>query len=283
MKQITPIVGISRLIGPYDGIVCGFDGVLTKGNGISSDGLKALQNAHQTGKEIVILSNSVLRVAEIAEMLSDVSFNLKNLRAIITAGEVLHYKLKNSEQFGKKYYNLGTVAAESVFAGLNYQKVDDLGQADFLFVGDVDPFKTSAEEYKPVLQEALSLRLPLICVGTDVSRHKDGEVCLSAGAIAEQYAFLGGRIMTFGKPDQDLLLYAKEAFSDKVSKILLIGDSFSSDIRSATVLHADTLLISKGIHMHTLGEGYIPDVQKARQLSFNYDIYPDYLISGLRW
>ncbi len=283
MKQITPIVGVSRIINAYDGIICGFDGVLTKGNGISSEALKVFQNLHQSGKEIVILSNSVLRVQEMAEIFRDVGFDLRNLNAVITAGEILHYKLKNNHELGRKYYNLGTSMAEGVFAGTDYEKTDDLDDADFVFIGDIAPSKMSVDDYQSVLSSALSLNLPLVCAGTDVSMHMAGEVCLSAGAIAEQYAVMGGRIITVGKPDKDVVLYAKEAFSPQVSKILFVGDSFSSDMRSAKILDADMLLVSKGVHMHALGEGYIPDVQKARQLAINYDIYPDYLISGLRW
>lgn len=283
MKQITPIVGISKIINAYDGIVCGFDGVLTKGNGISSEALKAFQNMHQNGKEVVILSNSVLRVQEMVEIFQDVGFDLRNLKAIVTAGEILHYRLKNNHDLGRKYYNLGTSMAEGVFAGTDYEKTDELDDAGFVFVGDVDPSKMNVEDYQPLLREALSLNLPLVCAGTDVSTHMAGEVCLSAGAVAEQYAVMGGQIMTVGKPDKDIVLYAKEAFSSRVSKILFVGDSFSSDMRAAQVLDADMLLVSKGVHMHALGEGYIPDVQKARQLAINYDIYPDYLISGLRW
>ncbi len=283
MKQITPIVGISKIITLYEGIICGFDGVLTKGNGISSEALKALKKMSEAGKEVVLLSNSVLRVREMAEMLEDVNFDLRVLKAIITAGEIVHYKLKNTHQYGRKYYNLGTPMAEGVFAGSDYQKVDDLGKADFVFIGDLQSSKMDLDDYKSELQEALSLRLPLVCVGADVSKHMSGEVCLSAGAVAEQYAVMGGEIKTIGKPDKDILLYAKEAFSQNVSKILFVGDSFSSDVRSAALLQIDCVLISKGIHMHTLGEGYIPDVQKARQLAINYDAYPNYLISGFRW
>ena len=54
-------------------------------------------------------------------------------------------------------------------------------------------------------------------------------------------------------------------------------------MKSAEFLGADKLLVAKGIYIHTLGEGYIPDVQKTRELALNYNIFPDYLISGLRW
>ena len=65
--------------------------------------------------------------------------------------------------------------------------------------------------------------------------------------------------------------------------MLFIGDSFATDIKAAHLLEADTILISKGIHVNFLGEGYIPDVEKARNLATNFDVYPDYVASGLRW
>ena len=283
MEQITPIVGISKIIGAYGCVICGFDGVLTKGNGISSEAMKAIKNMHDKGIEVLLLSNSPLRVKELVEILENVSFDLNNLKGIVSAGEVLHYKLKSNKKLGQKYYNLGGSSHKSIFDGLNYQKVSDLSKADFVFIGDMDPLRDSVEDYNADLQAAVAMRLPLVCVGTDVATHKDGEVCLSAGAIAEQYALLGGEIITTGKPDEDLLLYAKEAFSANSSKILFIGDSFLSDMKSASKIGADMLLISKGIHVHALGEGYIPDVQKARQLALNYGVCPQYLISGLRW
>jgi len=283
MKQITPIVGISKIIGAYDSVICGFDGVLTKGNGIASEGLKALKNMHDGGINVVILSNSPLRVQELAQSLEDVAFDLKNLKGIVTAGDILHYKLKNNQKFGRKYYNLGGLAAGGIFAGLNYEQVSDLSKADFVFIGDINLSKQTVEDYNQDLQTAVALRLPLVSVGTDIATHYAGEVCLSAGAVAEQYALLGGDIMTVGKPDSDILSYAKECFHEIPKKMLFIGDSFLSDMKSASLMGTDMLLVSKGVHMHALGEGYIPDVQKARALSLSYDVYPDYLISGLRW
>ncbi|MBR2299203.1 MAG: HAD hydrolase-like protein [Alphaproteobacteria bacterium] len=283
MKPITPIIGISKIIGAYDSVVCGYDGVLTKGKGISSEALKALKNMHDQGVSVIILSNSPLRVKDLVESLQDVSFDLNNLTAVVTAGELLHHKLKNNKKLGRRYYNLGGDSDKGIFAGLDYQKVSNIHDADFIFIGDADPLKGNVEDYNADLQAAAAIGLPLVCVGMDVATHRDGEICLSAGAVAEQYALLGGSVTTLGKPNQDVLAYVQECLPADVSKTLFIGDSFLSDMKAGAYMGAKMLLVSKGIHMHTLGEGYIPDVQKARQLALNYDVYPDYLISGLRW
>ena len=106
---------------------------------------------------------------------------------------------------------------------------------------------------------------------------------MGSGAVAEQYALLGGRVITMGKPNKQMIDYAKECFSNKFANFIFIGDSFTTDMKSANVLAADMVLISKGIHVNFLGEGYIPDVEKTRNMAQDYEIYPDYVMSGLRW
>ena len=49
MKFIKPIVGISKIIDGYDGVVCGFNGVLSKGENINVEALQALQKIAQRG------------------------------------------------------------------------------------------------------------------------------------------------------------------------------------------------------------------------------------------
>lgn len=287
MKFIKPIVGISKIVEGVDNIVCGFNGVLSKGDNINSDALNALKLCAEKGKSVVVLSNSYMRINEIAEIIKQGNNEvLNNIKAIISAGEILHYLLKNTEKLGlggKKYYNMGLKSADSIFQGLGYQEVTDISKADFLYIGSVKNDTDIVENYSSELEYANSLGIPLLCAGNDIATYKGGEICLGAGAIAEQYALLGGKVITFGKPNINLANYVKECFSEKSGKILYIGDSFTTDMKIATVLSADMVLISKGIHVNSLGEGYIPDVEKARNLAQEYEIYPDYVISGLRW
>ena len=94
---------------------------------------------------------------------------------------------------------------------------------------------------------------------------------------------LGGQIITVGKPDLSFALYAKEAFSSDRKKIIYVGDSVPSDMKSADLMGVDKMLVAKGIHLNALGEGYIPDVQKAKTLSSHYETYPKYVVSEFRW
>ncbi len=286
MKFIKPIVGISKIIDNYNHIICGLSGVLTKGDGINAEALNALEKCHMNGKEVVVLTNSYMRVKDIAEILKSSNSNiLQNIKAVISAGEVLHYMLKYPQNFkfkGNKYYNLGLDDAKAIFDGLDFYEVKNISKADFLFMGAVKKDTDIVENYTSELEYGASVGLDFLCVGNDIATYKNGEVCLGAGMLAEQYALLGGNVITLGKPNIKICEYAMECFSGK-NNVLLIGDSFTTDIKISKFLNVDTVLISKGIHVNFLGEGYIPDVEKTRDMAQEYEVYPDYVMSGLRW
>ena len=287
MKIIKPIVGISKIIDNYDVVLCGLNGVLYNGESVNKEALEALYKASKAGKKVAILTNSALRVRKIAQILSEGNLSeLAFLTSLVSAGEVLHYRLKNPESIGvsgTKYYNLGDASDKDIFAGLNYRKVAEMSQADFVFIGGVKTATDVIEDYMPALEQAVASNLPMICAGNDVSTYCNGPIALGCGAVAEQYAVMGGKIYTLGKPEIMFLKYVSEGISAADKSVLFIGDSFATDIKAAHLLEADTILISKGIHVNFLGEGYIPDVEKARNLATNFDVYPDYVASGLRW
>lgn len=287
MKIIKPIVGISKIIDNYDVVVCGLNGVLYDGEHVKQDAVDALIKCHESGKKVVIVTNSALRVAEICDILSGGKMGeLKYLSAVVSAGEVLHYCLKNPLHFGlasNRYYNLGNQAVEAVFAGLDYVKAVRPDDADFAFIGMANNAADTLDDYARVLEHCFALGLPLVTAGNDVSTYYNGQISLGSGAVAEQYAVMGGVIYTVGKPAPDFVKYALEGVAKPEAKMLFIGDGYATDIKLANMFNADAVLISKGIHVNYLGEGYIPDVEKARNLAMNFDVYPDYVISGLRW
>lgn len=287
--MIKPIVNVSKIADKYNTVILGLRGVISDGNAIKPDVTNALINMKRQGMQIVVLSNTAQRSESVIRFLHENKVPLAVFNAIITAGEVMHWQLKarngDFARLGHKYYRLGSKSYKGVFSGLDdYQEVEALAQADFVYIEDIAQTDDTVEKYIPILEHAASLNMPLVCVGNDTSTYVGGEIVLGAGALAEQYAVLGGKIMTNGKPDAKLFAYALDGLPNiKKEKILVIGDSLPTDIKGAHLLGVDSVLISKGIHVNFLGEGYIPDVAKTRELSANFDASPDYVISNLRW
>lgn len=286
MKMIKPIVNLSKIADDYDTFVFGFNGVLYDGCSVLPEAAVCLKNLASMDKKIVIVSNSCLRVAEIASLLAKGNVSLAVFSNIISAGEILHYKLKSAQNefaaIGSRYYHLGSSAASGVFSGLPFEEVSSIEQAHFLYMSAVASPEDLIDRYRPVLEQAVSFGLPFVCAGNDTSCFVDGKLCLAPGAVAETYAILGGRIITLGKPDVKILQYALEGIGE-TGKIVIVGDNVATDIKMAALLDYDSILISKGRHINFLGEGYIPDVAKTRELSNSYDVSPNCVVSAMRW
>lgn len=287
MKMIKPIVNISRIMDSFDVVLCGFNGVLYDGASIKTEAVNALIRLKKNGKKIVLLSNTAMRLHQLINLLYENQVSPLLFDNIVTMGEVLHYKLQTTDpkykSLGKVYYNLNGDDTAEVFSGLDYTDTENYSQADFLYVThSSQPFEVS--NFADILNHCSGLDIPMLCVGAENSAFINGEISPSAGAIAEQYATLGGKIMFLGKPDTNVAKYALEDISfDEASRVLMIGDSLPVDIKIANTCGFSSLLLSKGIHKNYLGEGYIPDVSRTRELSTNFETFPDYVISNLRW
>ena len=288
IKMIKPVVNISKVIEPFEAVVVGLFGVLYDGKNFRSEAIEALKSLKRSGRKIILLSNTSLRVQQVVRLLNDNKIPVMVFDAIVTAGELLHYKLKaKTDMFkglGLTYVNIGGAQGLGVFSGLDYLPVDDLSRADFMFIGSCKTPTDLVENYLPVLEHAASLNMPLVCAGNDTSSYMNGEISLAPGAVAEQYAVLGGRIITVGKPDVRVMEYALECLEgiDR-SKVLLVGDNLATDIKGANLSQISSALTTKAVHVNFLGEGYIPDVAKTRELATNFDAFPDFIISNLRW
>ena len=94
MKMIKPIVNLSKIVDEYDTFVFGFNGVLYNGDIIFPEAASCLRNLAAIGKKIIIISNSCLRVDAMLDLISRNGISMNNLTNVVTAGEILHYKLK---------------------------------------------------------------------------------------------------------------------------------------------------------------------------------------------
>ena len=223
--MIKPVVNISKVIEPFDTVIVGLYGVLYDGRSFKTEAVEALKAMKRSGRKIVLVSNASLRVQQVIRLLNDNKVPVMVFDAVVTAGEILHYKLKVKDEtfkgLGLTYFNIGGSEGLGVFAGLDYLPVEELGRADFMYMGSCRSAADLVDSYLPVLEHAASLNMPLVCAGNDT--------------------------------------------------------------KGANLAGLSAALVTKAVHVNFLGEGYIPDVAKTRELATNFDAYPDFIISNLRW
>ena len=238
---------LSRVHEEFDTVICGVNGVMLSGEDVISSSVEALVKLYQCGKRLYIASNSSLRVLDLYRLLKHKGVPMGIFSAMITAGEVAHFYLKNHTSTGNAYYNLAQHAS-NVAQGLPYRAVDSLVLADFI-IAETDDCGFLSEQYYPQLEQALQLGLPLLCIGNDVTVISSGESRMNAGAVAEQYAMMGGKIISFGKPDVRMASYLTEDLVHfDTTRCLVIGDCMSTDIRMGNNFGAKTLFLTDGVH-----------------------------------
>ncbi|MBP5352385.1 MAG: HAD hydrolase-like protein [Alphaproteobacteria bacterium] len=268
---------ISRIKDEFDTVICGVNGVFLSGNEIMTSGLDALIKLYQSGKNVCLASNTSLRVADLYYLLKKYDVPMNIFHAMITAGEIAHFYLKNSSSVGHTYFCLSGLDS-CVTKGLPYTAVNNLVMADFVLV-ETNDVGFVAEQYYPQLEQALQLGLPLLCVGNDVSVICHGERRINAGAVAEQYAMMGGKIISFGKPDVRLAAYLTEDMPRfSASRCLVIGDCMSTDMHMGNHFGAKTLFLTNGVHqLENAADVHL------NELADHYGLSVDYYMENLQW
>ena len=268
---------LSRIHEDFDTVICGVNGVILSGENVVSSSLDVLIKLYQNNKNICIASNSSLRVWDLYKLLKHKGVPMEIFSAMVTAGEVAHFYLKNETSLGNAYYNLAQHAS-NVAQGLPYRATDSLVLADFI-IAETDDCGFLSEKYYPQLEQALQLRLPLLCVGNDVTVISSGESKINAGAVAEQYAMMGGKIIPFGKPDVRMISYLTEDIANFDGKrCLVVGDCMSTDIRMGNNFGTKTLFLTDGVHqLHDNVETQLED------LAEHYGLRVDYYTEDLQW
>lgn len=266
---------ISRIKDEFDIAICGMNGVFVKGSYICPNQIDTLVKIYQSGKKVMIATNSGWRVHQIFCWLKQNGVPMNIFSAIISAGEIAHFYLKNNQTLGKRYYPLSQC---NIMQGLDFEKTADIKTADFV-LAETDMQGLNVDQCMAFLGEALRRKLPLVCVGNNTSILTENGISGSVGMLAEQYAMQGGKIIPFGKPDARIGAYLCENIADfKCSRCLIIGDCMATDMRLGNSIKAQTLLLTNGVHQ-------LPQPTSAQidDLSRNYGLNIDYYMEELRW
>jgi len=283
--------GIDRLrdvAGDYDGFIIDLWGVIHDGKTAypgAADCLAALRDA---GKKVVLLSNSPRRAESLVTMMREMGIPRDLYAAVMSSGEAVHAELLTRKdpwyaRLGRRCHHVGPPRDLHLFDGLDLDRVA-LDDAEFLLNTGPDDVEDKVEDYQPMLDRALSLKLPMICANPDLVVIHQGHEMLCAGALAAYYQAKGGDVSYRGKPDP--AIYATCFALLNRNKILGIGDAFHTDMAGAQRAGIDALLCTGGIHAEELGTVYgkNADAGKLAELAARHpQIKPIGAIGGLSW
>ncbi len=282
--MIKEIQSLLDLIDDYDLFLFDQWGVIHDGKNIFPKAEEVFLHLQNLKKQAVIISNSGKKSSDnISRMKKLGAKNTLNV-PLITSGDVCRDLLVNKKNYfknlGDKYF---VVATEyPLLSETQYQQVHSLEKSDFILLCTTTNFD-GYDLIDNIFNEAINLKLPLVCSNPDVLGISGEDVHPSTGDLAIKYKKMGGKTHIIGKPGYEIFDFALNRTGIDKIKTLMIGDSLFNDIYGANQFNIDSLLITSGIHKKDfLVNKTIEDIIKNIHSDFQNKGNPNYIMEILK-
>lgn len=260
--SIRLLNGLSDIAADYDALVCDVWGVVHDGHHAHDAACDALRRFRQSRGPVVLLTNAPRVPAAVQDQFKGIGVPPDCYDVIVSSGGACRAELARRSAGGTlPLYYIGSDRDLSIFQGLDIQlsPLDEARAA--LCTGLRDDDTEVPGDYGPELAAMAARGLTMLCANPDLVVHRGKRLYWCAGALARDYAALGGDIIYYGKPHRPVYDMARAEIAARhggdAKKMLAIGDGMPTDIKGANAEGLDVLFIADGIHGEEV-EPYTP-------------------------
>ncbi len=268
MKKLDNFSEISDF---YDAFIIDLWGVMHNGIEMNTEAVNVVEKLTNKGKKITFLSNAPRPNKNVVKFLKKLKMEEKFLKNVLTSGEIARKSLLQ-KKFGLSFFHLGPERDSTLFIGLEKNKTS-IEKCDFILcTGLFDDQMENLNYYEDLLKKFTSKKF--VCTNPDLVVHRGQKVELCAGSIAKVFDKLGGQVIYFGKPHEEVYNICVK----KNEKTLVIGDNLNTDIRGANNFNLDSLFITDGVHISEFNHE-----NELTQLLKKYNVKTNYFQKKLMW
>jgi HAD superfamily hydrolase (TIGR01459 family) len=284
LPAIPVLPSISALAGRYDAWLCDIWGVMHNGAAAFGAAGEACSRFRGRGGIVVLISNAPRPAVAVAAQLDRIGVVRGAYDDIITSGDVTRALL--AAEKGKRIYHMGPERDLGVFedAGVTFT---DAARAELVVnTGLFDDAIETPDDYRERLAALRARDVPMICANPDLMVEKGDRLLYCAGALAQAYEAIGGRVAYAGKPhapvyDMAVAMIARlRGAPVGRDRILAIGDGLRTDMAGAHAAGIDALFIPSLLHVDN---GGAVDAAAIAALFDGQPFRPIAAQDGLRW
>jgi HAD superfamily hydrolase (TIGR01459 family) len=264
--RMQRIRSLRELAGRYDAVLCDVWGVVHDGRELFPGVVEVLRELRAQGVVVVLLTNGPRPASAITPELEQLGMPRDAWDAIVTSGDAIRVEL--ARRSPGPMVLIGRDTDTALWEGLGLER-SDVRRARFAAVAGLRTAQETPAAYAEILREVRGRDLELVCANPDVRVQLGDRLQWAAGAVAQEYARLGGRVVQAGKPHAAIYQRSREAVEriDRrpvpTSRILAIGDGITTDILGANRSGIDSVFIGTGMHGSSLlTNGYL-DMARA--------------------
>ncbi|HEX7968580.1 MAG TPA: TIGR01459 family HAD-type hydrolase [Stellaceae bacterium] len=286
------LTGLREIAPDYDGLILDLWGVLHDGSKPYPGVIEALTQLKASGKRIAVLSNAPRRAALVAGRMAEIGIPPRLYDHVHSSGEEAWQHLKARDDafyaaLGRACYHLGPARDDNMVEGIDLDRVASVEDAEFILnTGPSWGWEETVADYEALLAAARARDLPMVCANPDLVVIHEGRPAICAGALAQRYEALGGRVRWHGKPFPSVYAtcFARLGIADR-GRVLAVGDSLRTDIAGANAAGIDSVLVAGGIHGEEFGvaEGELPDRDRLAAGIAASGHHPSAVIAHFRW
>jgi len=266
MADSPDIIGsLADLSGAYSAILCDVWGVVHNGEWHFPQAAQALAAARAARVPIVLITNSPRRSADVAAQMNAIGVPADAYDRIVTSGDVTRDLIAEGP---RKIFHIGPDRDFTLYDGLGVDLVEEFEASGVVCTGLFDDEVEKPSDYAELLRRLRARDLPFICANPDIVVERGERMIWCAGALARDYAQLGGRTLIAGKPYAPIYDVAMKEVAGLLgrpverSQVLAIGDGMMTDIKGAADNGFDVLYVSGGIHARDYGDPLQPDPER---------------------
>ncbi|MBM2713020.1 TIGR01459 family HAD-type hydrolase [Mesorhizobium caraganae] len=263
MADSPDIIGsLGDLSGAYSAILCDVWGVIHNGEWHFPAAAEALAAARSAKVPVVLITNSPRRNADVVAQMNAIGVPAAAYDRVVTSGDVTRDLIAEGP---RKIFHIGADRDFTLYDGLDVDLVEEFEASGVVCTGLFDDEVETPEDYAELLRRLRARNLPFVCANPDIVVERGERMIWCAGALARDYAQLGGRTLIAGKPYAPVydaamreiaLLLGRDV---ERSEVLAIGDGMMTDVKGAADNGIDVLYVSGGIHARDYGDPMQPD------------------------
>jgi HAD superfamily hydrolase (TIGR01459 family) len=265
MSELPPIIrSLEDIASRYQVILCDVWGVVHNGERAFPAASSALAVARENGLAVVLITNAPRPSPDVVAQLKSLGVPDGSWDAVVTSGDVTRDLIAAGP---RKIHHLGPDRDFSIYDGIDVDMVEEFEASAVVCTGLFDDETEVPEDYAATLRRFRARDMPFICANPDIVVERGDRLIWCAGALARDYALLGGRTFISGKPHRPIYEASLKAAGRMLGReiatreVLAIGDGMLTDVKGADDNGIDVLYVSGGIHAKEYGEIDNPDPQ----------------------
>lgn len=253
---------LTAMSGRYDVLLCDVWGVVHNGETHFPAAAAALAEVRKAGVAVVLITNSPRRSADVIAQMRLIGVPDGTFDRVVSSGDVTRDLIAEGP---RKVFHLGPDRDMNIYDGLDVEIAEEFEAQVVVCTGLFDDEAETPEDYSEMLTRLRARDLPFICANPDIIVERGERLIWCAGALARDYAQLGGRTLIAGKPHAPIYAAAMQAAAEVLgrdiprSRALAIGDGMMTDVKGGADNGFDVLYVSGGIHARDYGDPLQPD------------------------